>query len=95
LPCIRNFRISVGDFAGLVTEGFWFEQLANFCGKLAVPDAIFAAKMNAYCNQLGLDIDLPSGSIAWAMECFEKTILTQEDTGGIRIEWGDAKGILD
>ena len=95
MPCNRLFRITDGDYAGLLTEGFWFEQYANFCGKLAVPDVAFAAKMNAYCNQLGLDIDLPSGSIAWAMECFQRRILTQEDTGGINIEWGDAKTVLE
>ena len=95
MPCSRHFRISDGNYAGLETEGFWFEQFANFCGKLAVADTRFAAKMNAYCNQLGLDIDLPSGSIAWAMECFQRGLLTQEDTGGIKIEWGDANAVLE
>jgi aldehyde:ferredoxin oxidoreductase len=42
-----------------------------------------------------LDIDVPSGSIAWAMECFQRGILTEEDTGGIKIEWGDADTILE
>lgn len=95
MPCSHFFRIHDGKYAGLETEGFQFEQFANFCGKLAVTDATFVPKMNAYCNQMGIDIDVPSGSIAWAMECFQRGILTEEDTQGIKIEWGDEAVILE
>lgn len=94
-PCSRHLRIDEGNYAGLETEGYWFEQLVNFCGKLSVQDPAFAPKMNAYCNQLGLDIDLPSGAIGWAMECFEKGILSEKDTDGLKLEWGDAEVILE
>lgn len=94
-PCNRYFRIDHGPYAGLVAEGFWFEQMANFCGKMAVWDPTFQVKFNAYCNQMGLDVDLPSGAIAWAMECYEKGILTKEDTDGLKLEWGDAGVILE
>ena len=30
-----------------------------------------------------------STAIAYAMECFEKGILTERDTGGLRLEWGN------
>ena len=95
IQCSRIFRIHDGPYAGLETEGFWFEQLANFCGKLAVEDPTFQPKFNAYCNQMGLDIDLPSGSIAWAMECYQRGILTEADTDGLKLEWGDAEVILE
>lgn len=95
MPCSRYFRIDDGKYAGLETEGYWFEQWANFCGKLAVPDPAFAAKMNAYCNQLGLDIDLPCGAIGWAMECFQRGIIKESDTEGMKLEWGDADTIIE
>jgi aldehyde:ferredoxin oxidoreductase len=95
MPCSRIFRIDEGKYAGLETEGFWFEQMANFCGKLAVEDPTFQAKFNAFCNQMGLDIDLPSGAIGWAMECYQRGILNQDDTDGLKLEWGDADVILE
>lgn len=95
MPCSHYFQIHDGKYAGLETEGFQFEQFANFCGKLAVADTTFVPKMSAYCNQMGIDIDVPSGSIAWAMECFQRGILTEKDTQGIKIEWGDEAVILE
>jgi len=95
MPCSRIFKIHDGKYAGLETEGFWFEAMANFCGKLAVEDPTFQAKFNAYCNQLGLDLDLPSGAIAWAMECYQRGILSEDDTDGLKLEWGDAEVVLE
>ena len=95
IGCSRYFWIDRGPYAGLGTEGFEFEALADFAGKLGVDDPTFVIKMNAYCNQLGLDVDNPAGSIAWAMECYQRGILTQSDTDGLKLEWGDAGVILE
>jgi aldehyde:ferredoxin oxidoreductase len=94
-PCHRYYRINHGPYAGFESEGFQFEAMANFCGKLAVWDPTFQIKFNAYCNQLGLGIDLPAGSIAWAMECYQRGILNQSDTDGLALGWGDAGVILE
>jgi len=45
-------------------------------------------------NQLGLDGDMCSVSLAWAFECFEKGLLTIEDTDGLELNWGDGEVIL-
>jgi aldehyde:ferredoxin oxidoreductase len=85
-PCHRYYRIDRGPYAGFESEGFQFEALANFCGKLAVWDPTFQIKFNAYCNQLGLGLDLPAGAIAWAMECWQRGILKESDTDGLKLE---------
>lgn len=95
MPCSRYFRIDHGPYAGLETEGFQFEALADFSGKLGVDDPSFCIKANAYCNQLGLDIDNAAGSIGWAMECYQRGILKESDAGGLKLEWGDAGVILE
>ncbi len=94
-PCSRYFRVNEGPYAGFEGEGFQFEAMANFCGKMAVWDPTFQIKFNAYCNQLGLGIDLPAGTIAWAMECYQRGILNSSDTDGLKLEWGDAGVILE
>jgi len=95
IGCSRYYRIDRGPYSGLTTEGYQFEALANFAGKLGVDDPTFVIKMNAYCNQLGLDIDNPAGTIGWAMECYQRGILKEEDTDGLKLEWGDAAVILE
>lgn len=94
-PCGRYFRINRGQYAGLVSEGFQFEQLHDFCGKLAVWDPTFVVKLNAYCNQLGISVDVVAGAIAWAMECYQRGILKESDTDGLKLEWGDTGVILE
>jgi len=94
-PCSRYFSVNEGPYAGLESEGFQFEAMANFCGKLAVGDPTFQIKFNAYCNQLGLGIDLPAQTIAWAMECYQRGIMKSSDADGLKLEWGDAGVILE
>jgi aldehyde:ferredoxin oxidoreductase len=52
-------------------------------------------KANAVCNQLGFDIDAAGGAIGWAMECYQRGILTQKDTDGLKLNWGDAGVVLE
>ena len=34
-------------------------------------------KANALCNDLGVDVDMAGGAIGWAMECYQRGILTE------------------
>ncbi len=51
--------------------------------------------MNDMCNRYGLDTISTSGVIAWAFEAYEKGALTKEDTGGLELNWGDARAIIE
>ncbi len=50
-------------------------------------------KANYLCNQLGLDTISVGGTIACAMEMFEKGYITKEDTGGIELKFGNENRI--
>jgi len=95
IACSRYYRIDSGLYAGFETEGFQFEALADLNAKLGVYDPTFTIKANAYCNEMGLDIDLAAGAIAWAMECYEKGILKKSDVDGLKLEWGDGGVTLE
>jgi len=51
-------------------------------------------KAHELCNANGLDTISTGATIAWAMECFEKGLLTAEDTGGFSTAFGDHEGML-
>lgn len=95
IGCSHYFWVDHGPHAGLGTEAYQFEVVGSYGGKLAVGDPASLIKINAYCNQLGLDVDSPAGSIAWAMECYQRGILSTEDTDGLKLEWGDVSVILE
>ena len=43
------------------------------------------------CDQLGLDTISTGATIAWAMESYEKGVLTQTDTDGLELYFGNEK----
>ncbi|MEN8243459.1 MAG: aldehyde ferredoxin oxidoreductase family protein [Thermodesulfobacteriota bacterium] len=54
-------------------------------------DSIF--RMNETLNRAGMDSISAGGTIAFAIECFEKGILTLIDTDGLELTWGNSKAI--
>jgi aldehyde:ferredoxin oxidoreductase len=52
------------------------------------------SKANEVCNRCGMDTISTGAAIAWSMEAFEKGILTEKETEGLRIRWGDAEVLL-
>lgn len=89
IHCSNFYRVNHGPYAGLATEGFQLNTVADYAAKCGIeyPPAII--KVHALCNQLGVDLDASAGAISWALECYEKGILTDKDTDGLRLEWGD------
>jgi aldehyde:ferredoxin oxidoreductase len=52
------------------------------------------ARGNQICNLMGLDVISTGAVIAFAMECFEEGILTEEESGGRSLRFGDADAML-
>ena len=64
-------------------------------GSLCMNDNLVAvAKANELCNKYSIDTISSGVSIAFAMECYEKGIVTKKDTEGIDLTWGNHKAII-
>jgi aldehyde:ferredoxin oxidoreductase len=55
-------------------------------------DAIFY--INEMLNRAGMDTISAGNTAAFAIECFENGLLTEEDTGGLKLKWGDADAVI-
>lgn len=64
----------------------------SYCGSTNLEDLCEA---NQLCNMYGLDTISCGATIAFAMDCFEKGLLTKEDTGGIELTFGNSKVFAD
>jgi aldehyde:ferredoxin oxidoreductase len=68
-----------------------YETLGTFgtyCGNSDLADICAA---NQLCNKYGLDTISCGATIAFAMECFEKGLLTLADTDGLELTFGNGK----
>ena len=66
--------------------------LGSCCG---IGDLEAIAYGNQLCNAYGLDTISAGVTIAWAMECFERGLLTKEDTGGLELHFGNAEAMVE
>jgi aldehyde:ferredoxin oxidoreductase len=71
-----------------------YETLAMFGSNCMNTDLASVIKLNDICNRYGLDTISAGACIAFAMECYEKGLITRKDTDGIEMKWGDAKAII-
>lgn len=53
------------------------------------------AMANHICNASGLDTISAGCAIAFAIECYENGIITDKDTEGIKLTWGNHKSIIE
>lgn len=65
--------------------------LGSVCG---VDDLKAISKGNEMCNAYSLDTISMGDTIGFAMECYERGILTNKDTGGIELKFGNANAML-
>ncbi len=66
--------------------------LGSCCG---IDDLEAIAYGNQLCNAYGLDTISTGVTIAWAMECFERALLTPEDTGGLELKFGNTEAMVE
>jgi aldehyde:ferredoxin oxidoreductase len=65
--------------------------LGPLCG---VADLAAVSHANQLCNAYGLDTISTGVTIAWAMDCFERGLLTPADTGGLELRYGRADTLV-
>jgi len=77
-----------------VSGGPEYENIATLGSYSEVADLRAIAYANQLCNEYGVDGVSAGATMAFAMECFEKGLITEADTGGIRLDWEDAKAMV-
>lgn len=50
--------------------------------------------MNEVLNRAGMDTISAGGTVAFAIECYEKGLLTKADTDGLELTWGNSQAII-
>jgi len=93
--CRHRYILREGPYAPLFGEGPEYTSLGAFgtmvdCKRM---ETILVA--NHLVNKYGLDTLETGGLIAWAMELYEKGILNDEATDGLKLEWGNEEVVYE
>ncbi len=71
-----------------------YETLGTFGSYCGISDLAAVSLANQICNEYAVDTIACGATIAFAMECYEKGIITKEQTGGLELKFGDADVML-
>ncbi len=86
LPSPADDPYATGEGPDYVTVG----KLGPMIG---VTDIEQVLRLNNMANDLGLDTASLGSSIAWAMELWQRGIISAADTNGLELAWGDYRTI--
>ena len=87
IACGRVVRLDDGQ----KRKGPEYETLVGFGPNLGLTDAVFCTRMGELCDRYGLDVISASGTLGLAYRLFELGQISEKDTGGLALEWGNAK----
>ncbi len=71
-----------------------YETLAMFGSNCLNNNLESIIMANDICNRYGIDTISAGAVMAFAMECYEKGLITKKDTGGIEMTWGNHKSLV-
>jgi aldehyde:ferredoxin oxidoreductase len=94
--CKRVVEITEGKYkVDPVYGGAEYETIGTFGSYCGISDLAAVSMAHQICNMHGVDTISCGATIAFAMECFEKGIITKEDTGGIELRFGNTEAMLE
>jgi aldehyde:ferredoxin oxidoreductase len=93
--CKRVVEITEGPYkVDPKYGGAEYETLGTFGSYCGVNDLAAINLANQMCNEYAVDTIAAGATIAFAMECYENGVITQEQTGGLELKFGDADAML-
>jgi len=94
IRCTRRIKIEQGPYQ-MEGPGPEYETLAMFGTMLLNDNLESVCWANDLCNRYGLDTISTGSAIAFAMEAYEKGLITKTDAGGLDLSWGNVDAIIE
>jgi aldehyde:ferredoxin oxidoreductase len=85
----KVIRLKGGVYEGREIEMPEYEIVAAWGSMIGVTDPTVPPVLGELCDRLGLDSLACGNAVAFAMECFEKGIITRDDTEGLELKFGN------
>jgi len=93
--CKADLEFKDGRFKGQKGVRPEFEPMLALGARCGLSDLDTLVHLDNLCSRLGIDSISTGGVIAFAMDLFDRKILTLEETGGLNLDWGNGKSMED
>jgi aldehyde:ferredoxin oxidoreductase len=95
IHCSKIGMIRRGPFKGIICDTVEYESTGLLGANCAIDNIESLAYANLLCDKLGLDTISTGNVIGFAMECFEKGILSKKDVDGLPLTFGNWKAQIE
>jgi aldehyde:ferredoxin oxidoreductase len=95
--CVKDFALMTGPKKGekVLVDGPEYETISSCGSNCGIFDADHVIEANYWCDTYGLDTISAGTSIAFAMECYEKGLITKEHTKGLELNFRNKDAFLE
>ena len=92
--CGSITKMARDRFTGAWTEGPEYETIWAFTGPMKKADIGLTIAADKLCDDLGLDTISTGNTIGFAYELYEKGLITDKDTGGLKLTFGNSEPVM-
>jgi aldehyde:ferredoxin oxidoreductase len=93
--CSHYYTVREGTYKGTAGEGPEYETIAAVGSKCGIDELDAVLYMNNLLNRYGLDSIDSGNAIAILMDLKERGFITDEDAGGLELEWGSTETAIE
>ncbi len=89
MGCGRTVEVKQGKYKSTEGGGPEYETIGHMGSNCLIDNIDAIALANELCNRYGIDTISTGAAVAFAMEAYERGLITKEMAGGLEIKWGD------
>jgi len=95
IRCAHVTIIKEGKWAGIVDEGPDYETIWAYGPQCGVSSREMITVADYYSDAYGIDTISLGNTIGFLMECYEKGLISKEDTDGVDLRFGNAGAMVE
>jgi len=95
IGCGNLVQVNDGPYKTVAGAGPEYETICLLGANLLIDQPEPISLANELCNRYGIDTMDTGNLVGVAMEAYERGLLTEADTGGVAMKWGDADAMLE
>lgn len=94
IHCAKRVSLKKKKWEGIETETE-FESLMLLGPNIGITDYETIAYLGLLCDRMGMDTIQTGNAISFVMECYEKGLVSQKDSGGLEARFGNEQAALE
>ncbi|MCL7415320.1 MAG: aldehyde ferredoxin oxidoreductase family protein [ANME-2 cluster archaeon] len=95
IQCSHLAVVQEGQYRGLTHDGPEFESITLLGSNCGIDDPAVVTAAEHLCDKYGLDSMSTGSTISFLMECYDRGLIDNGDTGGLELIFGNSDALIE